>query len=236
MVGTIVISAVVVWIGVVGKVVGSDDKLDANSVVVGTIVVVSVVVGIRDVLIETVSVVEILKLVAAVVKGDVLVLIGLLIIVVENAELLSVVVRGNVVDSTIVVGIGVVAKETGKVDEIWTGKVVVSGVVVWICVVGIVEVDAKLLSVDERKVVVVSSVVVGIGVVAKETGKSDEIWTGEVVVKGAFVVWKVLIETLLVSVTGVEVEVEVEVSSIIVVVLIDDVVEDDVEIDCEEQS
>jgi hypothetical protein len=103
---------------VVGIVEGSDDKLDANSVVVGTIVVVSVVVGIGDVLIETVSVVEILKRVAAVVKGDVLVLIGLLSIVVVNAELVSGVVRVNVVVSTIIVGIGVVAKETGKVDEI----------------------------------------------------------------------------------------------------------------------
>jgi hypothetical protein len=108
-------------VGVVGIVVGSEDKLDANSVDVGTIVVVPVVpVGIGEVALETISVVEILKRVT-VVKGDVLVLIGLLIIVVLNAELVSVVVRGTIVVSSVVVvvvRIGVVAKETGKVDKI----------------------------------------------------------------------------------------------------------------------
>jgi len=117
-------------VGVVGIVVGSEDKLDANSVDVGTIVVVPVVpVGIGEVALETISVVEILKRVT-VVKGDVLVLIGLLIIVVLNAELVSVVVRGTIVVSSVVVvvvvvvRIGVVAKETDKVDKIWTGVVV----------------------------------------------------------------------------------------------------------------
>ena len=115
-------------VGVVGIVVGSEDKLDANSVDVGTIVVVPVVVGIGEVALETISVVEILKRVT-VVKRDVLVLIGLLIIVVLNAELVSVVVSGTIVVSSVVVvvvvvRIGVVAKETDKVDKIWTGVVV----------------------------------------------------------------------------------------------------------------
>jgi len=84
----------------------------------------------------------------------------------------------------VVSSVVVFAKETGKVDVIRTGVVVVKGAaVVMNGVVDTVEVDSKLVSVVERGVfvlVVVSSVVTEIGVVEKETGKVDVIRTGVV--------------------------------------------------------